>query len=137
MVSPTSVAATRPIAELSPNLDPDGSSVTGIVTLVWPYASSEKTFSLLLVEPDFRLRSNRGQVRVRFQGSSAKAVARSGIGSGDQLLLSLKGAQWAKDSKAATTPGTGVEWELQYGELLTLQVRILVSATESLLNVSY
>ena len=125
MMSRTNVAATTPIAELSPILDPDESSVTGIVTLVWPYASSEKTLSLLLVEPDFRLRSNRGQVRVHFQGSSAKAVARSGISSGDQLLLSLTGAQWAEDSKAATTPGRGVEWELQFGERLALQVRYL------------
>ena len=123
MLSPTTVLASTPIANLNPELRPDESSVTGVVTLIWPYASSKKTFSLLLVEPDFRLRSRRGQVRVHFEGSSAKAVSRSGISSGDQLLLSLIGAQWAKDSTAATTPGKGIGWQLQYGERLVLQVR--------------
>lgn len=123
MASPTTVPSSTPIAQLSPDLEPNASSIKGIVTLVWPYASSKKTFSLLLVEPDFRLRSNRGQVRVHFQGSSAKAVARSGVRSGDQLLLSLRGAQWANDATAATTPGRGIDWELQFGERLVLQVR--------------
>lgn len=123
MALPTTVPSSTPIARLTPHLAPDESSVTGIVTLIWPYASSKKTLSLLLVEPDFRLRSKRGQVRVHFQGSSAKAVARSGISSGDQLLLSLTGAGWAKDSTAATTPGKGIEWELQFEERLVLQVR--------------
>lgn len=75
------------------------------------------------MEPDFRLRSNRGQVRVHFQGSSAKAVARSGISSGDQLLLSLKGAHWAKDTTTVPTPGRGIDWELQFGERLVLQIQ--------------
>ena len=123
MASPAIVPASTPIAHLHPDLEHDNSSVAGIVTLIWPYAASKSTFSLLLVEPDFRLRSNRGQVRVHFQGSSAKAVARSGISSGDQLLLSLRGAQWVKDSTAATTPGRGIDWQPQYGERLVLQVR--------------
>ena len=123
MVSSTTVPASTPIAHLNPDLRPDESSVTGVVTLIWPYASSKNTSSLLLVEPDFRLRSRRGQVRIHFEGSSAKAVARSGVSSGDQLLLSLRGAQWAKDPTAATTPGRGIDWQLQYGERLVLQVR--------------
>ena len=123
MASPAIVPASTPIAQLNPDLKHDDSSVAGVVTLIWPYAASKNTFSLLLVEPDFRLRLNRGQVRVHFQGSSAKAVARSGISSGDQLSLSLRGAQWVKDSTAATTPGRGIDWQLQYGERLVLQVR--------------
>ena len=123
MASPAIVPESTPIAQLNPDLEHDDSSVAGIVTLIWPYAASKSTFSLLLVDPDFRLRSNRGQVRVHFQGSSAKAVARSGISSGDQLLLSLRGAQWVKDSTAATTPGRGIDWQLQYEERLVLQVR--------------
>ena len=123
MASPAVVPASTPIAQLNPDLRHDDSFVAGIVTLIWPYAASKSTFSLLLVDPDFRLRSSRGQVRVHFQGSSAKAVARSDISSGDQLLLSLKGAQWVKDSTAATTPGRGIDWQLQYGERLVLQVR--------------
>lgn len=113
---------TLPIAQLQPGLDPDSTSVTGIVTLIWPYASSTRTLSLLLVEPDFRLRRHRGQVRVHFHGSSAKALSRAGVSSGDQLLLNLTGVQWAKDTFTASTPGKGIEWELRYGERAVLQV---------------
>ena len=138
MPSPVHASASLPIAQLNPDVIPVESSINGIVTLIWPYASSKSTLSLLLVEPDFRLRSKRGQVRVHFQGSSAKAVARSGVESGDRLLLSLKGAQWAKDSTTATTPGRGIEWQLQYGERLELQVGCLRqrhrTATQCLLS---
>ena len=47
------------------------------------------------------------------------------MASGDQLLLSLKGAEWAKDTLAASTPGRSIEWELRYGDRLVLQVRRL------------
>lgn len=123
MASPANVPASTPIAHLNPDLRHDDSSVAGVVTLIWPYAAFKSTFSLLLVDPDFRLRSSRGQVRVHFQGSSAKAVAKTGISSGDRLLLSLRGAQWVKDTTAASTPGRGIDWQLQYGERLVLQVR--------------
>ena len=116
-------AGTLPIAQLQPGLDNDSTIVNGIVTLIWPYALHSQTLSLLLVEPDFRLRRHRGQVRVHFHGSSAKALSRSGIASGDQLLLSLKGVEWAKDTLTASTPGRGIEWELRYGERVVLKVR--------------
>ena len=114
---------TLPIAQLQPGLDNDSTTIKGIVTLIWPYALHSQTLSLLLVEPDFRLRRHRGQVRVHFHGSSAKALSRSGIVSGDQLLLSLKGVEWAKDTLTASTPGRGIEWELRYSERVVLKVR--------------
>lgn len=116
-------ATTTPIASLEPGLDADSTSVTGIVTLIWPYASSSQTLSLLLVEPDFRLRRNQGQVRIHFTGASAKAVARAHVASGDQLLLNLKGVKWAKDGSTASTPGKGIEWDLRYGERVVLQIQ--------------
>lgn len=118
-------APSVPIAQLHPDLELANTSVTGIVTLVWPYTSFTKSTRVLLVEPDFRLRRQRGQVRIKFQGSSAKAVAKAGITSGDQLLLSLVGTQWARDESAAGTPGKGIEWELLYTERVQLEVRVL------------
>ena len=115
-------ATTLPIAQLHPGLNPKSTAVTGIITLIWPYASSSQTLSLLLVEPDFRLRRHHGQVRVHFQGSSARALSRAGIASGDHLLLSLEGVEWAKDIFTASTPGRGIDWELRYGERVVLQV---------------
>ena len=112
-----------PIAQLGPSIDVEHNYIKGVVTLIWPYSSSTKSMSILLVEPDFRLRRNKGQVRITFHDSSAKAVARSEISSGDELVISLLGVSWAKDDGILRTPGRGVEWELQYTERLILQVR--------------
>ena len=112
-----------PIAHLRPELDAESTSVTGIVTLIWPYASSTRSISLLLVEPDFRLRRHRGQVRIHFHGSGGKAVEKASIRCGDKLLLSLKGAEWVEDATTATTPGKGIEWDLRYRERVFLEVR--------------
>lgn len=121
MASPSS--SKIPIAQLGPHLEaPRESSVNGIVTLVWPYASSTRSLSLLLVEPDFRLRRQRGQVRIYFHGSSAKAVARARVGSGDNLALKLQGASWERDATVSTTPGRGIEWALKYEEFVDLEV---------------
>ncbi|KAL9099394.1 MAG: hypothetical protein Q9163_005105 [Psora crenata] len=115
---------TVPIAELNPDLvDADDCWVLGVVTLIWPYASSRKSMSLLLVEQDFRLRARRGQVRVCFNGASAKAVSQGDIGSGDELLLNLKGARWERDESMGSTPGKAIDWKLQYRDYLRLEIR--------------
>ena len=112
-----------PIARLQPDLESaNRSSVHGVVTLVWPYSSFTQSLSLLLVEPDFRLRRQQGQVRVRFQGSSARAVAKAGLSSGDELALGLQGVSWEKDTTTANTPGRGIEWELSFGERVVFEV---------------
>ena len=111
-----------PIAELQPSLETDGSYVRGVITLIWPYSSSSKSISVLLVEPDFRLRRYRGQVRISFKGASAKAVASSDLTSGDEVLVGLSGAEWVQESTVIRTPGRGVDWELQFGQRLVLHV---------------
>jgi hypothetical protein len=58
---------------------------------------------------------------VQFSGSSAKEVAKSGIASGDQVILSLDGVEWIHDA-AVATPGRGLEFELKFTERLLLQV---------------
>lgn len=111
-----------PIAQLHPDQDVSGKSITGLVTLLWPYSKSQRTFSLLLVEPDFRLRRQNGQVRVHLQGPSASVLAKSGVQSGDQIILNLEGVNWLRDESTKETPGRGIEWQLQFGECLSLQV---------------
>ena len=115
-------ADSMPIALLRPSQPINGRSIKGIVTLIWPYSTSQRSFSLLLVEPDFRLRRQNGQVRVHLKGSSARTLAKSGVRSGDCIQLSLEGVAWARDESRHKTPGRGVEWELQFGERLLLQV---------------
>src|SRR5271156_5684329 len=104
-------AATQvPIAQLKPDLSaPSTICIKAIVTLIWPYSSSNSALTVLLAEPDFRLRKTRGQVRVQFSGSSARAVFEAGIGSGDEVTLSLDGAEWNKDESSGQTPGRSIE----------------------------
>ncbi|PQE33676.1 telomere end binding protein [Rutstroemia sp. NJR-2017a WRK4] len=113
-----------PIAELTPDLEAPGSrAVKAVVTLTWPYSSATGAVAFLLAEPDFRLRRNKGQVRVQFSGSSAKVIAKSGIASGDEVILSLDGVDWITDASVAlnATPGRGVDFELKFTEKLLLQ----------------
>ena len=114
-----------PIAQLTPLLAaPSTRSLKAIVTLTWPYSSATGSVAFLLVEPDFRLRRTRGQVRAQFSGSSAKAVAKSGISSGDEITLSLDGIEWVQDETPFSTPGRGIEFGLMFTERLLLQVSL-------------
>ncbi|KAH7324062.1 hypothetical protein BKA65DRAFT_555722 [Rhexocercosporidium sp. MPI-PUGE-AT-0058] len=111
-----------PIAQLSPEIAaPATRAIRAVVTLTWPYSSATGSVAFLLSEPDFRLRRTRGQVRVRFSGSSAKAVAASGIASGDEVIVCLDGVEWISDDATVVTPGRGIEYELKFSERLLLQ----------------
>ncbi|KAL9622490.1 MAG: hypothetical protein Q9160_003166 [Pyrenula sp. 1 TL-2023] len=112
-----------PIAELSPEIEDVATKcIEAVVTLVWPYSSSERTFSLLLAAHDFRLRSSKGQVRVNFRGSSAAELARTRIGIGDSLRLSLKGCKWGQNVQDVATPGKRVGWDLLYETVLEAEI---------------
>ncbi|KAK7545164.1 uncharacterized protein J3D65DRAFT_611963 [Phyllosticta citribraziliensis] len=115
-----------PISALHPGLPSLATqSIVAIVTLVWPYSSSTRSCALLLAEPDFRLRRRRGQVRVQFFADAAHAVATSGVGIGDVVVLRLgPSIQWLASSgeeEVVCTPGKSVEWELGYRRALRLR----------------
>jgi hypothetical protein len=113
-----------PIETLSPeSAPPPNRSIRAIVTILWPYSSSTRQCALLLADPDFRLRSRKGQVRVRFTGASAEAVAHSRVGIGDEVVLELRGAAWASNVEATRTPGKSVDGELVFRRFLGLKVR--------------
>lgn len=113
-----------PIAQLSPDLeDLANRSFCAVVTLVWPFSSSSRKLSLLLAEPDFRLRNRHGQVRVTFAGPCAEEVARTKVGIGDEVILGLDGASWTENTNATATPGKSLQYELQYTRRLRLKVR--------------
>ena len=131
--------STIPINSLSPTEPPPSNrSIRGIVTLFWPYSSSTRQCAFLLADPDFRLRNRQGQVRVRFTGASAEAVAKSHVGIGDEVLLALNGANWEEDPEATRTPGKSVGGELFFRRRLQLtvaksegDVQVNVDATSS------
>ncbi|CBF74106.1 hypothetical protein AN8205.2 [Aspergillus nidulans FGSC A4] len=117
--------AAIPIARLSPDVDRlSQSSIHSVVTLLWPYSSSTRTLSVLLAEPDFRLRRSNGQVKVFFHGHVAEEVARTHIGIGDTVYLSLTGSKLSKnDANAATqTPGRSVSWDVHFETSAFLEI---------------
>ncbi|KAL8828942.1 MAG: hypothetical protein Q9170_006383 [Blastenia crenularia] len=111
------------IAQLDPSLDGVERVVEGVVTLIWPFSASNKSFSILLAEADVRLRRQKGQVRIHFTGSIASAVSRCDPKSGDHITLHLLGAQWEKDETVSKTPGRGIDWQLRFEQRLTIQIR--------------
>ncbi|KAI6854998.1 hypothetical protein KC343_g1435 [Hortaea werneckii] len=115
---------TVPIQTLAPDAElPSNAAIRAVVTLAWPFSSSTRQCALLLADPDFRLRTRKGQVRVRFTGPSAEAVAKSRIGIGDEITLRLGGATWAEPKEGAIrTPGKSVDGELVFARQLGLKV---------------
>lgn len=112
-----------PIAQLHPELaDPATRKVYGEVTVTWPYSALTKRFAFLLAEPDFRLRRNKGLVRIQLTGPSAETVGKWELGSGDEVTVALDGVEWAKDDEPARPPGSRLEWQLKYAGKLVLKV---------------
>jgi hypothetical protein len=112
-----------PIAELSPDLEqPADKSILATVTLVWPYSSATKSLSLLLAEPDFRLRRSKGQVKVTFHGRVAEKVAESHVGIGDSICLGLNGIKFISNQANQQTPGRSIAWDAQFENGAFLEV---------------
>ncbi|KAJ5442930.1 Telomere end binding protein [Penicillium cf. griseofulvum] len=104
-----------PIAHISPDLEQLAkSSFLATVALVWPYSSSTKSISLLLAEPDFRLRGAKGQIKVTFHGHLAEKVAESHVGIGDNVCLALKDTKFVSNEGATQTPGRSVAWDAHF-----------------------
>ncbi|KLU88365.1 hypothetical protein MAPG_07352 [Magnaporthiopsis poae ATCC 64411] len=112
-----------PISELCPDLSEQQSRVVrGEVTICWPLNSVRQSFAFVIAEPDVRLRASHGQIRIQIDGPNAKAVAQSGIFSGDEVLLALDGAEWADNSYQDTRiPGSSSLWELRYPKRIHLE----------------
>ncbi|KAJ5352861.1 Telomere end binding protein [Penicillium brevicompactum] len=113
-----------PIAELSPDLEqPADKSILAVVTLVWPYSSAHKSLSLLLAEPDFRLRRSKGQVKVTFHGRVAEKVAESHVGIGDSICLGLVGSRFVSNEASQQTPGRSIAWDAHFETGVCLEVQ--------------
>ncbi|RKF73172.1 hypothetical protein GcM1_245082 [Golovinomyces cichoracearum] len=111
-----------PIAQLSPALASITSqSIEAVVTLTWPFNSASSSITFLLSEPDFRLRKEKGQVRVQFSGSCGKIITKERVSSGDRLVVGLEGVEWIKDDLSMTVPGNSIEYKLRFSERLLLQ----------------
>lgn len=113
-----------PIAQLRPDIE-DASSrvVDGVVTITWPYSIVTKSMAFILAEHDFRLRRERGQLRIELHGAAAQALASSSIGGGDEVRVSLDGAVWEEHQAATRLPAGTLAWQYTFSNRLLLHVR--------------
>ena len=123
-----------PIARLNPDIPSiDSYVVHALITLTWPYNSIKKSVAFRAAEPDFRLRQDNGQVRVQLHGPAARAVAESGIGSGDEIIFSLEGAAWVSEEQQYHLSGGGIKWQLVFRDKL----RLLVCRVKDILKLTF
>ncbi|KIW13548.1 hypothetical protein PV08_08736 [Exophiala spinifera] len=110
------------VADLSPNVTGASSYILASVALVWPYSSSTRTLALLLADSDIRARKPRGQVKVVFHNGSAREVAKTKVGIGDILRLSLVGCKWQETADTISTPGKKINWDLEFQTQVTAEI---------------
>jgi hypothetical protein len=119
------MSTTIPIQDLDISVSPpDNRTIHAVVTLLWPYSSSTRQCALLLSERDFRLRARGGQIRVKFSGLAARAVADGRPGIGDEVVLELGSSEWVKDEGGAPirVPGKSVgELHFERGVRMTVK----------------
>ncbi|CAM1508334.1 Fc.00g051820.m01.CDS01 [Cosmosporella sp. VM-42] len=113
-----------PIAQLNPDISEQKSRVvSGVITIIWPFSIVTKSIAFILAEPDFRLRRDKGQVRLRFHGAVGKAIADSGIGGGDEIRMSLDRVKWEKNEMQTQLAGSTLEWQLEFTNRLLLSIQ--------------
>lgn len=124
------------IAQLSPDiLSQDTRVIIGTVTITWPFSILNKSIAFLLAERDFRLRRENGQVRIRFHGAAARAIADSSLGAGDEVRVSLQGAKWEKNETQTQVAGSTLAWQLEFSNRLVLGIHRPGEERDTLLNI--
>ncbi|PWW72750.1 hypothetical protein C7212DRAFT_285780 [Tuber magnatum] len=110
-----------PLASLAPGTsDNEPGSLVAIISLLWPFSPSSSSLSILASEKDFRLRKNRGQVRVNFKGLAASAVDQAKLQIGDRVVISLEGAEFQPLDDATERD---VPWVVVYSTRLAMKVK--------------
>ncbi|KAF4986099.1 hypothetical protein FGRMN_10988 [Fusarium graminum] len=124
------------IAQLNPEVaDPEKRVVHGSITITWPFSILHKSIAFLLAERDFRLRRENGQVRLRFHGAAARAIADASLGAGDEIRVSLQGAKWEKNETHTQVAGSTLEWQLEFTNRLILGIRRPEEGQETVLDI--
>ncbi|KAG5757166.1 hypothetical protein H9Q72_012069 [Fusarium xylarioides] len=124
------------IAQLSPDVpSEDARVIIGTVTITWPFSILNKSIAFLLAERDFRLRRQNGQVRIRFHGAAARAIADTSLGAGDEVRVSLQGVKWEKNETQTQVAGSTLAWQLEFSNRLVLGIRRPGEERDTLLNI--
>ena len=115
------------LASLAPGAsDSEPKFLVAIISLLWPFSPSSSSLSVLASEEDFRLRKNRGQVRINFKGLPASAVDRTKLQIGDRVIISLEGAEFQPLDDATERD---VPWIVVYSTRLAMKVTLPYSCS--------
>ena len=129
-------AAPTAIAQLEPALGASGAQVIdGTVTITWPHSIVTKSIAFILAERDVLLRRDKGQVRVEFHGAAGRAVADAHIAGGDNVRLSLQGAEWIKPDGKTLLPVGSLCLQLKYSKRLLLDIQAAESRQKQTINI--
>ncbi|KAF4958209.1 hypothetical protein FGADI_2581 [Fusarium gaditjirri] len=124
------------IAQLSPDVpSQDARVIIGTVTITWPFSILNKSIAFLLAERDFRLRRENGQVRIRFHGEAARAIADASLGAGDEVRVSLQGVKWQRNETQTQVAGSTLAWQLEFSNRLVLGIRRPGEEPDTLLTI--
>ncbi|KAI5461232.1 hypothetical protein BGZ63DRAFT_385322 [Mariannaea sp. PMI_226] len=124
-------AEPTPISQLHPDLSEQKLRIVdGAVTITWPFSIVTKSIAFIVAERDFRLRRDKGQVRIKLHGAAAKAFADASVGGGDEVRLSLDGVKWEKNESNTQLAGSTLEWQLEFTHRLLLLIRRADSTTD-------
>ncbi|KAK2698615.1 hypothetical protein QWA68_002675 [Fusarium oxysporum] len=124
------------IAQLNPDVpSQDARVIIGTVTITWPFSILNKSIAFLLAERDFRLRRENGQVRIRFHGAAARAIADASLGAGDEVRVSLQGVKWEKNETQTQVAGSTLAWQLEFSNRLVLGIRRPGEERDTLLTI--
>ncbi|KAF5631246.1 hypothetical protein F52700_6951 [Fusarium sp. NRRL 52700] len=124
------------IAQLSPDVpSQDARVIKGTVTITWPFSILNRSIAFLVAERDFRLRRENGQVRIRFYGAAARAIADASLGAGDEVRVSLQGVKWEKNETQTQVAGSTLAWQLEFSNRLVLGIRRPGEERDTFLNI--
>lgn len=113
-----------PIAQLNPDISDQATRVVqGVITVTWPFSIVTKSIAFILAERDPRLRREKGQVRIRFNGGAAKAISEATVGGGDEICISLDGAKWERHESRPQLADSTLEWQIEFTNRLLLKIQ--------------
>jgi hypothetical protein len=95
-------------------------ALDGVITIKWPYLSTQQKLTFLLADPDPRKRASGGQLKVSVRGPAAEFL--NSVDNGEAISV------WA--SKSVVEPEEGkVKWHVYFDEGCNLKVYLVSPRT--------
>jgi|SRR5271167_3815377 len=97
------------LSDVSPTNVTSTSLLHGIITIKWPYSSSQQKLTFLLADPDPRKRASGGQVKITLIGPAAEILDETE--SGDRLSIAPR-----NNAIVETDDSRRIKWHITFPE---------------------